>query len=181
MQAAATSAAAVRKVATPADDSPAGDSAEEAGDNQGSATWDSLVHQDSTASVGMDPEIVAMREDSVALAHRRLGDRLYGANDSVALHRKRLNLADQPRGAPAATSDRTPKKESPGMPGVRGALRSLSATIKGILPGERRSSSDDRRASTDQTRAEERPSELRRTSVHFADEDALPLARRPSR
>ena len=77
----------------------------------------------------MDPDIVAMREDSVALAHRRLGDRLYGANDSVALHRKRLNLADQPRGAPAATSDRTPKKESPGMPGVRGAPCELYWTL----------------------------------------------------
>jgi len=169
MQAAATSAAAIPSAAATSSDPAVEGGADEAGSRKPSATWENLVHQDSSASVEADQNIVAMREDSVALAHRRLGDRLYGANDSVALHRKRLHMPDQPRESPTDARDRIEKKS----PGVRSALRSLSATIKGILPGERRSSAEHRRPSADEPKAEDQPNELRRSSVRFADvEDA---------
>ena len=66
---------------------------------------------------------MANREDSVALAHRRLGHKLYAVNDSVHLARKRLGIPEPPPAQQSASERDQLKKESPG---VRGAGRQLS-------------------------------------------------------
>jgi hypothetical protein len=65
---------------------------------------------------------VANREDSVALAHRRLGHKLYAVNDSVHLARKRLGIPEPSPAQQSAPERDQLKKESPG---VRGAASSV--------------------------------------------------------
>jgi len=65
---------------------------------------------------------VANREDSVALAHRRLGHKLFAVNDSVHLARKRLGVPEPPPPQQRAPEREQLKKDSPG---VRGQFRSF--------------------------------------------------------
>ena len=62
---------------------------------------------------------MANREDSVALAHRRMGHKLYAVNDSVHLARKRLGV---PEPQPQPAQQRVPEREQlkKDSPGVRG-------------------------------------------------------------
>ena len=69
---------------------------------------------------------MANREDSVALAHRRLGHKLYAVNDSVHLARKRLGIPEPPPAQQSTPEHDQLKKESPG---VRGAHRLSSGGL----------------------------------------------------